>query len=180
MGPTNPFTELTGTGTVAVVPRPTTTFPGLEMMKPGAAIASGNEAVAVTFPDMPVIVTTLVPTGADPVAEIVKTELPVAGFGEKLAVTPLGKPDTDRLIAPRNPYDSDMGTGVLTVDPWPTVMLPGLEMVKLGALIDSGKVVVEVCFPEVPVIVTSVVPGAAELLETSDKEEFPFAGFGEM
>ena len=58
--------------------------------------------------------------------------------------------------------------------------LPGPEIVKLGALMDKGNVVVEVCFPDVPVTVTSVVPRAAELLETSDKEDFPFAGFGAM
>jgi hypothetical protein len=150
------------------------------MAKLGAAIVSGNEAVDVSFPDVPVIVTTLVPNGADPVAESVKTEFPVAGFGEKLAVTPLGRPDTDRLIAPRKPYNSDIGMLLLTVVPWPRVTLRGLETVKLGALMDKGNVVVEVCFPDVPVTVTSVVPGAAELLETSDKEVFPFAGFGEM
>ena len=149
------------------------------MVKLGAAIVSGNEAVDVSFPDVPVIVTTLVPRGADPAAESVRTEFPVAGFGEKLAVTPLGSPDTDRLIAPRKPYNSDIGIGLLTVVPWPRVTLPGLEIVKLGALMDKGNVVVEVCFPDVPVMVTSVVPRAAELLETSDKEVFPFVGFGE-
>jgi len=55
--------------------------------------------------------------------------------------------------------------------------------VKLGALIDNGNVAVEVCLPvpdpDVPVKVTTAVPTAAELLETSDKEEFPFVGLGE-
>src|SRR5579859_3559137 len=150
------------------------------MLKLGAAIVSGNEAVDVSFPDMPVIVTTPVPIGAVPVAESVKMEFPVAGFGEKLAVTPPGRPDMERLIAPRKPYNSDIGIGLLTVVPWPRVTLPGLEIVKLGALMDNGNVVVEICFPDVPVMVTSVVPRAAEPLETSDKEEFPFVGFGEM
>jgi len=149
-------------------------------MKLGAAIVSGNEAVDVSFPDVPMIVTTLVPRGADPVAESVKTEFPVAGFGERLAVTPLGSPDTERLIAPRKPYNSDIEMGLLTVVPWPKVTLPGPKIVKLGALMDSGNVVVEVCFPDVPVIVTSTVPRAAEVLETSDKDEFPFVGFGKM
>jgi hypothetical protein len=150
------------------------------MMKLGAAIVSGNEAVDVNFPDVPVIVTTLVPRGADPVAESVKTEFPVAGFGEKLAVTPLGRPDADRLIAPRNPYNSDIGIGLLAVVPWPRATLPGPEIVKLGAAMDNGNVVVEVCFPDVPVIATSTVPRVAELLETSDREDFPLVGLGEM
>ncbi len=148
------------------------------MEKPGAAIERGNVAVDVSVPDVPVIVTTLLPTGADAVAESVKTVLPVAGFGEKLAVTPLGRPDTDRLIAPRKPYNSVIGIGLLTVVPWPRVTGPGLETVKLGALIDKENADVEVCFPEVPVTVTWAVPGVAELLETSDKEVFPVVGFG--
>jgi hypothetical protein len=150
------------------------------MVKLGPAIVSENEAVDVSFPDVPVIVTTLVPTAADPVAESVKAELPVAGFGEKPAVTPLGRPETVRLIAPRKPYNSDIGIGLLTVVPWPRVTLPGLEIVKLGALMDKRNVAVEVCFPDVPVMVTSVEPRAVELLETSDKEVLPFVGFGEM
>jgi hypothetical protein len=67
---------------------------------------------------------------------------------------------------------------LLLVVPWPTMTAPGLETVKLGALMDKGNVAVEVCFPDVPVMVTSVVPKAAELLETSDKEASPFVGFG--
>ena len=114
------------------------------MVKLGAAIVSETEAVDVSFPDVPVIVTTLVPRGADPVAENVKTEFPVAGFGEKPAVTPLGRPDTDRLIAPRKPYDSDIEMGSLTVAPWPRVTLPRPEIVKLCALMDKGNVTVEV------------------------------------
>lgn len=62
--------------------------------------------------------------------------------------------------------------------PWPRVRAPGLVTVKLGALTAREKVVVEVCFPDVPVTVTSVVPGAAALLETSDTEVFPVVGFG--
>ncbi len=57
---------------------------------------------------------------------------------------------------------------------------PGPEIEKLGAWMVKGNVAVEVCVPEVPVMVSSVVPGAAVLLATSDKEEFPLlVGFGE-
>ncbi len=73
------------------------------MVKPGAAIVRVNSAVDVSFPDVPVIVTVLAPAGAAAVAESVKTEFPVAGLAKKLAVTPLGSPDTARLIAPRKP-----------------------------------------------------------------------------
>jgi hypothetical protein len=82
---------------------PIAALPGLCTVKPGAAIVRVNSAVDVSFPDVPVIVTVLAPAGAAAVAESVKTEFPVAGLGEKLAVTPLGSPDTARLIAPRKP-----------------------------------------------------------------------------
>jgi hypothetical protein len=74
------------------------------MVKLGAAIVSGNEAVDVSFPDVPVIVTTLVPSDAEPVADKTKTAFPVVGFGERIALTPLGRPETDSLTAPAKPY----------------------------------------------------------------------------
>jgi len=74
------------------------------MVKLGAAIVSGKEAADVSFPDVPVIVTLVVPRGAELVAVKVRTAFPVAGFGEKLAVTPLGRPETDRLTSPTKPY----------------------------------------------------------------------------
>jgi len=63
------------------------------------------------------MVTTLVPIGAVAVAERIREELPIAGFGEKLAVTPVGSPETDKLMAPRKPYDSEIGIALLTVAP---------------------------------------------------------------
>lgn len=70
--------------------------------------------------------------------------------------------------------------GLLMLAPCPRTRLPGLAIVNAGALMDRGNVVVEVCFPDVPVMVTLVTPGTAELLETSDKEELVFVGFGEI
>ena len=113
------------------------------MVKLGAAIVSVKVAVDVSFPDVPVMVTVLLPGGTAPVAESVKTEFPVVGFGEKLAVTPLGSPDTARLIAPRKPYNCEIGIGLLTVVPWPKLRFPGLEIEKLGAWMAKGKVAVE-------------------------------------
>lgn len=74
------------------------------MVKLAVAIDRGNVAVDVSFPDVPVIVTLVVPRGAELVAVKVRTEFPVVGFGEMLAVTPLGKPETDRLTTPTKPY----------------------------------------------------------------------------
>jgi hypothetical protein len=60
--------------------------------------------VAVRLPDVPVTVSTLVPTLAALSAVNVKLLDPVVGFGEKDTVTPDGKPDMDRFTLPVNPY----------------------------------------------------------------------------
>jgi hypothetical protein len=60
--------------------------------------------VAVWVPDVPVIVSVYWPTGAEPLAVSVRLLFPVVGFGEKEAVMPLGKPETERFTLPVNPY----------------------------------------------------------------------------
>ena len=52
----------------------------------------------------PAIVTVLVPRTATALAVSVNKVVPVVGFGEKEAVTPLGRPETERLTLPVNPY----------------------------------------------------------------------------
>ena len=84
---------------------------------------------------MPVIETELVPIEAVPVAINVKDVFPFVGFGEKLAVTPLGRPAMDRLTSPLKPFDSVMGMLLVRVVPWPSTSGPGLETLKPGALI---------------------------------------------
>jgi predicted cation transporter len=67
-------------------------------------------AVAVVVPDVPVIVTVLVPVVA--VDEAVKVKVDVAlpfaggvtGLVENAAVTPLGNPDTLSVVAELNPF----------------------------------------------------------------------------
>jgi len=60
--------------------------------------------VAVRLPDVPVMVTVVVPRLAELLAVTVSVLIPVAGFGEKDAVTPVGSPETERLTLPVNPY----------------------------------------------------------------------------
>lgn len=48
--------------------------------------------------------TEVVPRAAELLAVSVTVADPVAGFGEKDAVTPLGRPDAARLTLPVNPY----------------------------------------------------------------------------
>ena len=62
----------------------------------------------------------------------VNVPLEVTGFGENAAVTPLGRPDTERFTLPLNPYCGY--TPILAVPevPWPMKILPA-DRVKLGA-----------------------------------------------
>ena len=50
------------------------------------------------------MVRVLVPRAAEAPAVSVNTVFPVAGFGEKDAVTPLGRPEAVRLTLPAKPY----------------------------------------------------------------------------
>ena len=56
------------------------------------------------LPDVPVIVSVLLPPLAVLLAVSVSVLAPVVDVGEKEAVTPLGKPDTERFTLPLNPY----------------------------------------------------------------------------
>ena len=60
--------------------------------------------LAVRPPDVPVIVTVYCPTVVELSTVSVIMLLPVAGFGEKDAVTPLGRPEAERFTLPANPY----------------------------------------------------------------------------
>jgi hypothetical protein len=64
--------------------------------------------VAVSVPEVPVMVTVDCPIAAEAPAVNVNVLEPVVGFGEKAAVTPAGKPDTARLTFPVNPYSGYM------------------------------------------------------------------------
>ena len=66
--------------------------------------------VSVTDPAVPVIVTTELPGPAVLLAVKVSTLLSLVGFRENVAVTPLGKPDTDRLAVTLKP---DCGVTVI-------------------------------------------------------------------
>lgn len=75
-------------------------------MKLGAYTPSVIVALEVREPDVPVIVSTLLPTLAELLAVNVRTVFPVAGFGENDAVTPAGSPETVKLTLPVNPYSA--------------------------------------------------------------------------
>jgi hypothetical protein len=58
---------------------------------------------AVRLPEVPAIVTVAAPRAAVPLAVSVTPLDPVVGLVAKAAVTPLGKPDADRVTLPVNP-----------------------------------------------------------------------------
>ena len=60
--------------------------------------------VAVSVPDVPVMVMLYCPRLTELVAANVIMLVPVVGFGANDAVTPLGKPDAERVTLPVNPY----------------------------------------------------------------------------
>src|SRR5713101_5572905 len=62
--------------------------------------ARETKTVFTRLADLPVMVTVAVPTGAALLAESVSVLVPV---GLKEAVTPLGKPDADKLTVPEKP-----------------------------------------------------------------------------
>lgn len=74
-------------------------------MVTGLAV-SAIVVVAVTVPDVPVMVTVDVPAVAVLLAANVSTLLPVVGLVAKVTVTPLGRPDAARVTLPVNPPTS--------------------------------------------------------------------------
>ena len=74
-------------------------------VKLGAALTvSATLVVALRFPEVPLMVTVVVPVLAVPLAVSVSTLLPVVGFVPNAAVTPLGNPDAARVTLPLNPF----------------------------------------------------------------------------
>jgi len=59
--------------------------------------------VAIRLPEVPVTVTVCCPVLAELLAVSVSVLFPVVGFGARDAVTPLGRPDTERFTLPVNP-----------------------------------------------------------------------------
>src|SRR4051812_11321682 len=133
--------------------------------------------VALRLPDVPVMVSVLVPTLAALSAVNVRLLDPVVGFGEMEAVTPVGRPELERFTLPVNPYIAFTNTKDVCEVPWPISTNPGPESVKLGAWTPRLMVVVAVKLPDFPVIVNVLVLEGAELLAVRVKTLFPDVGF---
>lgn len=113
-----------------------------------------------------------VPTLALAFAESVSVLPVVAGSGIKEAVTPLGKPDADKLTLPPKPL---IGlTAIVLVAPVPCTMLRlagDAERLKSADGTTVSETEVElVTLPEVPVIVSENVPVVADAATDSVRE----------
>ena len=82
-------------------------------------------AVFVKLPEVPVMVTGTVPVVAVLLAVKVNVLVAVAGFGLNDAVTPLGRPDADKLTAPLKPL---CGETVIVLVP----LVPNTRVKLLG------------------------------------------------
>src|SRR6266704_2265028 len=112
--------------------------------------------VFVKLPDEPVMVTEAVPVAA-------------VLLGLNDAVTPLGRPDADKLTLPLKPFCGVTVMVLAPLAPWVMLRLLGdAERVKLGGGVTVKESGVR-CDkpPDVPVMVTVAVPIAAVLLAVS-------------
>jgi len=96
------------------------------------------EAVLVKLPEVPVMVTGKVPVVAVLLAVNVKALDPVVLEGLKVAITPLGSADADKLTLPLNPFCGVTVTVLVPLAPCVTLMLLG-EADRLNC--GGGKVI---------------------------------------
>src|SRR5947208_728966 len=107
-------------------------------------------------PLVPVTVTVAGPVAAVPLASNVNVLLLVVLAGTKVAVTPDGNPEADKLTLPLKPLRSFSVIVVLLLEPWSTATLLGeAESEKSGEAF-TVKITLVVCvrLPDVPVMVT--------------------------
>jgi spore maturation protein SpmA len=138
--PVNPPTSVTVM--VLAPPAPpaaiVTLLGAADSVKPGVELTvRATVVVAVSVPEVPVIVTVVgPPVAAEPLAVSVSVLVPAVGFGLNNAVTPLGRTDVARVTLPVNPPTSV--TVMVLAPPAPPgviVILPdAAESVKLGVV----------------------------------------------
>jgi len=117
-------------------------------------------------PDLPLTLTLKVPVVAEPPTVNVSVLAEVEEFGLKVAVTPVGRLDAEKLTLPVKPRIGLMVIVDVPVLPRATLRLLGdAERLKFGPGFTVRAIVV-VCVrpPDVPVIVTVTLPVVAVLL----------------
>jgi hypothetical protein len=112
--------------------------------------------VLVKPPDVPMRVTEAAPVVAALVTVSVNVLVAVAGLGLNEAVTPLGKPDADKLTLPLKPFCEETVMVLAALPPCVVVTLLGeVERVKFGggAAFTVREIVAEfVKPPDVPMM----------------------------
>lgn len=161
---------------VAVLPFVTVTGLGaaVRLKSPRASMVSPILVVAVRPSSVPVTVMVDVPAVAPAATVKVNTVLLTAGFWLNDAVTSLGKPDTEKLTGR---FCGVMITVVAPVLPCATLTEFGEASSINPSFNVSLSVVVLVRTPEVPVIVTVVVPVGAVALAAKVIVLLDVAGF---
>jgi len=126
-------------------------------------IVSGMVILLVTLPEVPVTVAVALPAAAALVAFRVKVLLVVLVGGLKVPVTPVGRPLTEKLTVPVNPFNGVTAMVLFPLPPGAKERLVGVpESVKLGGVaMVKITVVLLVIAPDVPVTVTVYVPAEA-------------------
>lgn len=121
--------------------------------------------VLVSVPEVPVTVNVAVPVVAVLPAVSVKVLVLVVLAGLNEGITPLGKPDADKLTPPLKALSGFTVMVLVPLDPWVMVKLVGdAESVKFGGGLTVRESVVELDrLPEEPVIVTEAAPVVAVL-----------------
>jgi hypothetical protein len=149
------------------------------MLKPFGETASAKLGAGTTVkemivvlvkpPEVPLTVTVAFPVGVVLDAVSVKTLLLAALPGLNEAVTPLGKPEADKLTRPPNPPCPAMLTVLVPLAPCAIVKFAGdADKLKLPMVTtETVSVVVLLRLPEVPVTVIVNVPIVAPLLAVS-------------
>lgn len=137
-------------------------------------------AVVVMLPDVPRMVTVAAPMPAPVLAVSVNALEPVVLLGLKDAVTPLGRPDADRLTLPLNPFCCVTVIVLVPLVPCMIVKLLGdVESEKLGP--EAGQLFTRFAAFTLPIPVAKSHPvvapyaGLNELLEVESTPTDPSA-----
>jgi hypothetical protein len=114
----------------------------------------------VRVPEVPVIITLAAPTVAVLVVVNVNVLVLVVLAGLKEAVTPLGRPDADKLTLPLKPFCGMTVTVVPPLAPCATLKVFGeADRLKVGGKATVSEIVaVLLKLPDIPVMVTGNVP----------------------
>lgn len=139
---------------------------------------SAMVVLAVSVPEVPVIVTVELPAVAVLPAANVTTVLPVAGLVPNVAVTPLGRPDAANVTLPvKLPKSVTVTVSVALELCFTETDVAAGDSVKLGAAVTTSAIVVDaVVVPEVPEMITVELPVVAVPLAANVTMLVPVAG----